>query len=479
MTARRPSSHIAGSPARESEPKVRARFTAPRPSVEERMAAGKALRARVPLAQHAAFLPSRDREDPVAILEAQARTRLPTLVPIRYARMLANPFAFLRGSAAVMAADLAGTPVTGLPVQACGDMHVANFGVYASAERNLIFGINDFDETLPGPWEWDLKRLAASAAVAARFLGADTALCEESARAVVRSYRRRMRGFAERGYLDVWYSRIDEQGILSALSAEAQEGAARMMAKARERNHLQVLGKMAELVNDKQRIVEQRPLVVRETRTEDGHPVAETVAQVLSLYRASLPEDRRVLLERYRVLDVARKVVGVGSVGTRCWVLLLAGNGADDPLFLQFKEAQASVLAPYAGASPFECEGQRVVVGQRLIQGSPDIFLGWGRWKGKHFYMRQLRDMKGGVEFDPAKVKVRNTPQYCKLCGWALALAHAKSGDAAAIAGYLGKSEAMDEAVARFAMAYADQTERDHDALLKAARAKRIPVARG
>lgn len=457
---------------------ILARLTAPMASVEERMAAGKALRAKVPHERHAEYRPSPKRHDPVAILEAQARTRLPFLVPIRYARMLTSPFAFLRGSAAVMAADLAQTPVTGLTVQACGDMHVANFGVFASAERNLVFGINDFDETLPGPWEWDIKRLAASVVVAGRFLGADENLCEESARAVVRSYRKRMREYARMPHLDVWYSRIDEQAILDALAPAARKSAGRIMARARQRGHVQVLEKMAELVDDRHRIVEQRPLIVRETHTAGGHPIAEALARTLELYRASLPEERRQLFARYRVVDVARKVVGVGSVGTRCWVVFLIGDGPDDPLFLQYKEAQPSVLAPYSNAPPWECEGRRVVVGQRLIQGAPDIFLGFGQLGGTHFYMRQLRDMKGGVAFDPSSARMQSIPEYCKLCGWALALAHAKSGDAAIIAGYLGKSDGMDEAVARFAAAYAEQTDRDYDALVRAAKEKRVPVAK-
>jgi uncharacterized protein (DUF2252 family) len=456
-----------------------ARFTAPMPSVEARQALGKSLREKVPHVQHAEYRPAARRKDPVAILEEQAKTRLQNLVPIRYARMLASPFAFLRGAAAVMADDLAPTPVTGLTVQACGDMHVANFGFFASAERNLVFGINDFDETLPGAWEWDLKRLAASAVVAGRFLGADKVLCEDAARAAVRSYRKRMREYAGMRNLDVWYSRIDEAGILAALSPEAQQGARRIMAKARQRGHMQVLEKMAELVDDRHRIVEDAPLIVRETHTADGRPIGEALAITLGLYVKSLPDDRKPLFARYRVVDVARKVVGVGSVGTRCWVVLMSGNSSEDPLFIQYKEAQPSVLAPYSGASRWKCEGQRVVVGQRLIQGAPDIFLGWGsQSETDHFYIRQLRDMKGGAEFDPATASVKNLPEYCKLCGWALALAHAKSGDPAAIAGYLGKSEGMDEAVARFAAAYAGQTERDYDALAEAAKAKRIPVAK-
>ena len=456
-----------------------ARFTTPMPSVEERKAAGKALRAKIPHVQHADYRPAPKRADPIVILEEQAKTRLPAYVPIRYARMLASPFAFLRGSAAVMAADLARTPVTGLTVQACGDMHVANFGWFASAERNLVFGINDFDETLPGSWEWDLKRLAASAVVAGRFMGADKVLCEDAARAAVRSYRKRMREYAEMGNLAVWYSRLDEQSVLDALSPEARMIAEGIMAKAKERGHMQVLARMAELVDNRHRIVEDRPLIVRETHVDNGRPIGEALALTLECYVASLPDERRTLFARYRVVDVARKVVGVGSVGTRCWVILMTGNGSDDPLFLQYKEAQPSVLAPYEKTSRWECEGKRVVIGQRLIQGAPDIFLGWGiNRSGVHFYIRQLRDMKGGVEFEPGPRRGRNLPDYSKLCGWALALAHAKSGDPAAIAGYLGKSDGMDQAVARFAAAYAEQTDRDYDALVKAAKVKRIRVAK-
>ena len=463
-----------------ADPKLLARYTAPMPSVGERKAAGKALRDHVPHAQHAIYQAAPNRADPVTLLREQSKTRLQNLVPIRNARMLASPFAFLRGSAAAMAADLASTPVTGLTVQANGDMHVANFGTFASAERNLVFGINDFDETLPGAWEWDLKRLAASAVVAVRFMGGDKVLCEGAARAVVRSYRKRMREYAEMGNLEVWYSRIDEASLLTVLSPDARKLAENIFDKARGRGHTQVLGKIAELVDNRQRIIEAAPLIVRETHTQDGRPIREEIALTLNRYVNSLPDDRKTLFARYRLVDVARKVVGVGSVGTRCWVMLLTGNSGDDPLFLQYKEAGASVLAPYAKAPKWACEGQRVVVGQRLIQGAPDIFLGWGIQKysaGSHFYIRQLRDMKGGVEFDPENVK--SMPDYCKLCGWALALAHAKSGDPAAIAGYVGKSEALDEALARFAFAYADQNERDFDALNKAAKAKRIPVAQG
>jgi uncharacterized protein (DUF2252 family) len=454
------------------------KFTVPRPSVGERMAAGKALRDKLPREKHGEFRLHPKRQDPVSIIEEQAKTRLPFLVPIRHSRMLASPFAFLRGSAAVMSADLAHTPTTGITVQACGDMHVANFGVFASAERTLVFGINDFDETLPGPWEWDLKRLAASAVVCGRFLGANRALCEEGARAVVKSYRKRMREYAKMSYLDVWYARIDERDVLSASSATGGKRAKQIMAKAKTRGHLQVLDKMAELVGNQQRIIEIRPFIVRETHTESGRPIEEALGMFLENYFQSLADDRKVILGRYRILDVARKVVGVGSVGTRCWVILMEGNQSDDPLFLQVKQAEASVLASYAGApGSYANNGQRVVVGQRIIQGAPDIFLGWGEVDGHHFYVRQLRDMKGGAELDPKTTLVESLPEYTALCGWALALAHAKSGDPAMLAGYLGKSEAMDEAVSRFASAYADQTERDHAALATAARQGRVPVA--
>ncbi len=454
-------------------------FLAPVVPVAARHAAGKALRERAPHAAHATLAPGHDRADPVAILEAQARTRVAELVPIRYARMLASPFAFLRGAAAVMAADLAPTPVNGLAVQACGDAHVGNFGLFASAERELVFAINDFDETLPGPWEWDVKRLAASAIVAGRFLGGNEGLCRDAARAAVESYRRHLHEYAQMSHLDVWYALISDDDILDALPREPRETAERIMEKARKRNHLQVLSRMTELVDDEHHIVEEAPLIVRETHTDDGHPVGKVVEHALHVYLHSLPEERRVLFTRYRLRDVARKVVGVGSVGTRCRVLLFEGIDGNDPLFLQYKEAQPSVLAASSGGATWDCEGRRVVVGQRLIQGAPDIFLGWGiGLDGTHFYMRQLRDMKGGWDIDHT-ARPKHLDEYCKLCGWALALAHAKSGDAAGIAGYLGKSDAFGEAVTQFAVAYADLTERDHAALAQAARRGRVPVAQG
>jgi uncharacterized protein (DUF2252 family) len=453
-------------------------LTIVRQTVEQRMAKGKSLRNKFPIAKQGEYKPAPDRVDPISILEEQAKSRLPDLVPIRYARMLASPFAFLRGAAAIMAADLAaGAPTSGISVQACGDMHLANFGVFASAERNLVFGINDFDETLQGPWEWDLKRLVASIVASGRFLGANEKLCEKSVRAAVKSYRDRMKEFAQMGNMELWYTTIGEKDILKTLSPSARKGYKKISAKARTRTHLQVLGKMTDLVGDKYRLRVNAPFIVRETHTQDGMPIEEALQIVLKSYFNSIGDDRKYLLQHYHITDVARKIVGVGSVGTRCWIIFLTGNSSNDPLFLQVKEAQPSVLEPYLHKS-FPNPGQRVVTGQKLIQGAPDIFLGWGEAQnGIKFYIRQLRDMKGGVEFDPDKVKIQNMPQYSALCAWALALAHAKSGDAAMITGYIGNNEELDKAMVRFAFAYADQTEKDHKALAAAAKSGRIRVA--
>lgn len=455
-------------------------FTAARPSVEERMAAGKALREHAPRASHAAFERS-PKVDPVAILLDQAKTRLPELVPVRHARMLQSPFAFLRGSAAVMAADLGPSPITGLQVQACGDMHVANFGVFASAERQLVFAINDFDETQPGPWEWDVKRLAASAFVASHHLGGDKSEREAAARAAVESYRSRIRRYAGMGQLEIWYDTIHSDRLVESLPPAWRASAGAVLDKARKRTHMQVLDKMTDLVDDQHRIVEQHPFIVRATQTSMGRPVDEAIGHCLAHYLDSLAPERRLLLSRYRIVDAAQKVVGVGSVGTRCWVVLMQGRDEDDPLFLQLKEAQPSVLAPFVGdVDPAHApanQGERVVRGQRLIQGSPDIFLGWGEIDGVHFYIRQLRDMKGGVDLAPSVTSPGGLVEYCRLCGWALALAHAKSGDAATIGGYLGKSDVFDDAVVAFAETYAAQTRADHERFAEAAKAGLVEVA--
>src|SRR5436190_20120191 len=447
-------------------------------TIEERFQLGKELRKKFPRIAQGEYKLAADRADPVSILEEQARTRLPDLVPIRYARMLTSPFAFLRGAAAIMAADLnANGETTGITVQACGDMHVANFGVFASAERNLIFGINDFDETFPGPWEWDLKRLVASIVASGRFLGADKDLCRESVMEAVSTYRKKMKEYAYMGNMELWYSTINAKDVLKAVNPSARKGAEKIMSKARQRTHMQVLGKMTDLVDDKYRLKVNAPFIVRETHTQAGRPIDEALGLLLESYFKSLAYDRKMLLKHYRIVDVARKIVGVGSVGTRCWVIYLTGNNSDDPLFLQVKEAQPSVMEKFLGGSPFKDQGRRVVEGQRLIQGAPDIFLGWGELDGLHFYVRQLRDMKGGVEFDPKTVKLENLPQYSSLCAWALALAHAKSGDAAMIAGYAGNSEELDEAMVNFAFAYADQTEKDFNTLAAAAKNGKIKVA--
>lgn len=447
-------------------------------SVKDRIAKGKALRKQFPLSEQGDYQPAHDRADPISILIAQGDTRIPDLVPIRHARMLASPFAFLRGAAAIMAADLAAsTKSTGILVQACGDMHVANFGVFASAERNLVFGINDFDETLPGPWEWDLKRLVASIVASGKFLGSDQNQCKDLVLAAVKSYRKHVHDFAQMGYLELWYATISEADILQTMTGSARKKAKKILGKAHERTHMQVLGKLTDMVDSKFRLRENAPFIVRETHTQEGMPIEEALALGLESYLLSMADERITLLKNYRISDVVRKVVGVGSVGTRCWVVFLTGNHHDDPLFLQIKEAQPSVLEPYLSKSIYSNQGQRVVIGQRLLQAAPDILLGWFELGGMQYYIRQLRDKKGGLEFDPKKVKIKNLDQYSSLCGWALALAHAKSGDAAMISGYVGNSDELDQAMVRFAFAYNDQTEKDYQTMVEAARRGRIAFA--
>jgi uncharacterized protein (DUF2252 family) len=407
----------------------------------------------------------------VEILARQAATRAPDLVPIRHGRMLASEFAFFRGMAAIMAADLAGTAVSGLQVQLCGDAHLSNFGVFASAERNLIFDVNDFDETLPGPWEWDVKRLATSIEVAGRDRAADPVARQQAVAGTVAAYREAMRDFAGRRQLDLWYSTMDEAAIRSRFIAESGQKRApaleRALTKSRSKDHMKALRKLTTVIDGQPQIVADPPLLIplRDIVTEDGTPADLDVADIYTRYRHSLQEDRRHLLEQFRYVDTARKVVGVGSVGTRCWVVLLVGRDNLDPLFLQIKEAQDSVLAPFAGKSSYVNQGQRVVVGQRLIQASSDIFLGWIRIVAldgnfRDFYVRQLWDWKGSV--DTAALTPSNLAVYGRLCAWTLARGHARSGDPVAIAAYLGGRPTFDAAVARFAAAYADQNERDY-----------------
>jgi uncharacterized protein (DUF2252 family) len=445
----------------------------PLPTPAERLAAGKARRTQVPRSAHAAWQPPADRPDPVALLEESNRQRLQHLVPIRYGRMLASPFAYLRGSPIVMAHDLASTPVSGIRVQACGDAHLMNFGVYASPERNLLFDVNDFDETLPGPWEWDLKRLAASFVVAGRSYGRRGADCLEAARACAQSYRERIRAYSRMRLLEVWYSRVDAQAVLRVLQPTVRAEMSREFDKARRRNSLQALSKLATLSNGQLRIVEDPPLISH--ASDDA--LGESLRRFFAGYYATLQDDRRSLIERYRFVDFALKVVGVGSVGTRCFIVLLDGSHHEDPLFLQIKEAQASVLEPHLGRSHYQNHGHRVVNGQRLIQSASDIFLGWSSDGSHHYYVRQLRDMKATANLET--MSGPDLAAYATLCGWVLARAHARSGDAALIAGYLGKNDVFDKALVAFARAYADQTERDFETFEAAVRSGRLVAEKG
>jgi|SRR5215203_1058208 len=450
----------------------------PSSRTRQRYERGRVARREVPRGAHAGWAPAPDRPDPVDLLEAQARDRIEDLMPIRYSRMMASPFAFMRGSAIVMAQDLAGTPKTGIRAQLCGDAHLLNFGAYASPERALLFDLNDFDETLPGPWEWDVKRLAASFVVAGRDNGFEVADCREAAQTSVASYRQRMAEFSEMGELAVWYSRIGEEEVRSLLSDARKKTTKKLsksVRKARGRDSLQALSKLTRVVDGHRMIVDDPPLLVR---IPEGDEIRGQVYAILESYKRTLQEDRRHLLDRYHFVDAARKVVGVGSVGTRAYVVLLEGRDQDDPLFLQVKEAGASVLEDYVESSTYEHHGHRVVTGQRLMQAVSDIFLGWFRGTlGRDYYWRQLKDMKGSAVVE--NMSPDELVLYARLCGWALARAHARSGDRLQIAAYLGKSERFDVAVADFAQAYADQNERDHAALLAAVKAGRVPTEVG
>jgi uncharacterized protein (DUF2252 family) len=450
-----------------------------RPSPKERHAAGKALRAGAPLDAHAAFSRTPKSPDPVTLLEEQGADRLPELVPIRYGRMLQSPFAFYRGAARVMAADLAGAPSSGLTVQMCGDAHVSNFGLYGSPERRLVFDANDFDETLPGPFEHDVKRLVASLVIAGREKGLGRRQRRAQAVAAGRRYREAMARFAAARDIDVWYSHIDADELPQQLSSRLDSGArkrlARAMEKARSRDSLQAFGKLSEVVDGQLRIRAEPPLLVplSDLLPENEEQDLESAFnELIRQYRANLPSDVRTLLERYSFVDMARKVVGVGSVGTRCWVVLLIGRDADDPLLLQIKEAPPSVHAEFVGPSQYTNEGERVVAGQRLMQATSDIFLGWQRTAGidgveRDFYVRQLRDWKGSFEMEELRPDGLST--YGEVCAWCLARAHARSGDRIAIAGYLGSSPAFENSLVDFGEAYADVTESDRRRLAEAA----------
>ena len=455
----------------------------------ERVARGKAARGELPRSAHAGWEPGPGRADPVELLEEQAQTRLPELGAIRYGRMLVSPFTFFRGAAYLMAADLADGPRTGLHAQLCGDAHLSNFGIFAAPDRRLVFSINDFDETLPGPFEWDVKRLAASIAVAGRDRGFDEAVCRSVVKAATREYREAMARFAEMRNIDVWYTRLDVAAILERLGASASRKQMKRfrtnVAKARTKDSMRALAKLCDTVDGELRIVGDAPLV---TPIEDVLPGAEqddledVVRRMIHTYTRTLPRDRRKLLESYRYVHAARKVVGVGSVGTRSWILLMLGRDENDPLFLQFKEAQASVLEPFLGKSQFDQHGRRVVEGQRMMQAAPDIMLGWERietidGEERDFYIRQLWDAKGSVDVE--LMEPRELEAYGKICGWTLARAHARSGDRIAIAAYLGKGDAFDRAMASFSETYADQNDRDYGTLEDAAAAGRIAVELG
>jgi uncharacterized protein (DUF2252 family) len=411
-----------------------------------------------------------NRADPIELLKRSDHGRLPELLPIRYARMAQSAFGFFRGAAAVMAADLATTPRTGLHVQACGDCHVSNFGGFGSPERQLVFDINDFDETLHAPWEWDVKRLATSIVLAGRQKGDGEHSCDKAVRVAVASYREQMHQYAKMRALEVWYSKLDAEILITiAKTKRAKKYFERIEKKAKLQTAEHVFPRMTELVNGLPRIIDNPPLIYHPRQRIKQ---AKRVREMFRRYRLTLPEERRVIIDRYHIVDIARKVVGVGSVGTRCAVvLLMAGKG--DPLFLQFKEALPSVLEPYAGKSRYRYHGERVVTGQRMLQAASDIFLGWTRDdQGHDYYFRQLRDMKMTINVED--MPKEDWIEYLELCGWTLARAHARTGDAAQIAGYLGNSDAFDMAMVKFAFAYADQTQHDHEVFVKAIRNGRI-----
>src|SRR5271165_4041966 len=462
----------------------------PHLTVAERVARGKAARAEVPRSSHAIYEPPPGRTDPIKLLERQAEMRVPELIPIRYGRMLVSPFTFYRGGAMIMAHDLAGTPRSGLTVQCCGDAHLSNFGVFASPERRLMFDINDFDETLPGPWEWDVKRLAVSMLIAAR----DNSFAPKDQDRIVldtvRRYRTAMAEFAGMKNLDVWYSHIDIESVVEELAAQFKQKMVKrteaVLAKARTKDSMAAFSKLTHTVNGRVQIVDQSPLIVplAQLLSDSRRPkMFEELHQLLRSYRNTLQFDRRVLLEGFELADFARKVVGVGSVGTRAWIALMLGRDGQDPLFLQMKEAEASVLEEFVAPSEFDNHGERVVAGQRLMQATSDIFLGWLHVESgidgqeRDFYGRQLKDWKGSAEIE--QLVPSGMATYGRLCGWTLARAHARSGDRIAIAAYLGKSDAFDRAILEFSYAYAEQNDSDYQALTAAVKSGRITAETG
>jgi uncharacterized protein (DUF2252 family) len=457
--------------------------------VAERVARGKTARAEVPRSSQAGFEPARDRPDPIDLLQIQAATRVPELVPIRYGRMLVSPFAFYRGAAKIMANDLAVTPRSGLTVQCCGDAHLSNFGVFASPERELVFDVNDFDEALPGPWEWDVKRLAASMLIAARDNGFQVKHQDRIVLDTVGRYRTAMREFAAMQNLKLWYQHLEIQKLLMEHAAEfkpkAVEKTEKTLAKARTKDSMTAFKKLTHGVDGEIRIVDESPLIVPLDVLASGADRDKLTSELTGMmrkYRATLEFDRRILLEKFQPVDFARKVVGVGSVGTRCWIALMLGRDDQDPLFLQIKEADASVLEEFLGRSEFKDHGERVVTGQRLMQASSDIFLGWlpvedQDGQRRDYYVRQLKDWKGSADIE--QMTPEGMTVYGGLCGWTLARAHARSGDGIAIATYLGKGDAFDKALLAFSRDYADQNDRDYQALVKAVDSGRVVAQTG
>ena len=483
-------------------------------SVAERQAMGTEAAAQVPLQAHRGWQPAAGRRSPVVVLAEQEADRLSDLVPVRHGRMMVSPFTFYRGAAAVMAEDLKGTPVAGLPVQLCGDAHLTNFGVFGSPERRLVFDVNDFDETLPGPFEYDVKRMVASFVIAARDNGFSASDAKAAARMATATYRTAMASFAELGTMDIWYASLDEDAIRDAVQAAmsdiskaektaksakkkekareqekmAKRGvkrAAKAAEKAHTRDSMQALSKLGEMVNGKYRIVSQPPVLIplRELAFEMApemtpQQIEEGIRDQFRAYRATLQPDRRHLLEQFEIVDAARKVVGVGSVGTRAYIVLLQGRDATDPLFLQIKEATTSVLEGHLPRSRYRQHGQRVVQGQRLMQAASDIYLGWTRGpRGRDFYWRQLRDMKGSAEIEAMTPVGLNA--YARACSWTLARAHARSGDPVAIAAYLGDGDEFDRSITDFAIRYADQNERDYEQFVAAIKSGKLTALEG
>jgi uncharacterized protein (DUF2252 family) len=482
-------------------------------SVDDRRAKGLEARDRTALSGHTKWEPAADRPDPVGLLEEQNTTREPDLVPVRHGRMMVSPFTFYRGAAKIMAADLAETPVAGLEAQLCGDAHLSNFGLFASPERVLLFDVNDFDETLPGPFEYDVKRMAASFTIAGRNNGFSKADASAATLASVAAYREAMAGFAQMGTMDLWYAHLDEDELMGQVRAavagvakkekgtkkgktgkkdkreeklaeKGQKRAEKTAAKAHTRDSMQALSKLGELVDGKYQIVSEPPIVVpaRDLASVYGlspDEIVPVIHEQFRAYRATLQDDRRHLLERFEIVDAARKVVGVGSVGTRAFIVLLQGRDAQDPLFLQIKEATASVLEPYLGKSQYRQHGERVVQGQREMQAASDIYLGWtkGLDVRRHYYWRQLRDMKGSVEAET--LRPPGLALYGRICGWTLARAHARSGDPVAMAAYLGASDSFDKSITDFSERYADQNERDYEEFVNAVQSGRLEAREG